>query len=530
MISNLKNKPLTFILLLSILLTIGCNDNGQTFDRIDLIPVKSDGKWQYIDVSGNIVINPQFSHADIFCEERAAIILDGDSSRLYGFIDQTGKIVIQPEYINVGRFNEGLAIVCRENGHPQVIDVNGKQVFEASFAERLSSFSEGVASFQQTTTEDESKWGFVDKNGGIIVSPQFSQTLYMTENLCAVRNSENKWGFINSEGKLVITHQFDEVSNFQNGFATVKFGDKCGIINREGKYVVNPQFEDLFHDGKYFIFKLNDKYGWCDNQGSYLINPQFKEAFLFGSNDVAPVKSGDKWGYINRDGKYVINPQYDNAWGFLGKIAPVKAGEKYGFIKEGGLYEINPQFESVSRTVFMSGVNIALLTAQDIRSDFLDLKVFDDIDFSEPEGISVSSSYGSLITKFDVTKSSFKKYNHNVNLTSFKNYKELLSTSLVAYGTPYEYVSRKVGNGWYSYNTYDYVYSKLRSPVSLTYTIYPRGKMYGKLKKLMGVIDGDLTGYKRSNGDDNSVIYTNENTRIKVVELDWRIEIEYSKL
>jgi hypothetical protein len=52
-----------------------------------------------------------------------------------------------------------------------------------------------------------------------------------------------KIGFINKEGKLIVNPQFDDVGNFSEGLARVTIGDKWGYIDKEGKYVVNPQFD-----------------------------------------------------------------------------------------------------------------------------------------------------------------------------------------------------------------------------------------------------------------------------------------------
>ena len=56
-----------------------------------------------------------------------------------------------------------------------------------------------------------------------------------------------KIGFIDKDGKIIINPQFDEVAIinkdnlvcFSDGLANVKIGDKYGYIDTEGKYVIN---------------------------------------------------------------------------------------------------------------------------------------------------------------------------------------------------------------------------------------------------------------------------------------------------
>lgn len=64
--------------------------------------VKQNGKWGYIDLEGNWVLEPVFQEAKSFSGGLAGISVDG----LWGFIDSNGKIVIPCTYENVDYWNE----------------------------------------------------------------------------------------------------------------------------------------------------------------------------------------------------------------------------------------------------------------------------------------------------------------------------------------------------------------------------------------------------------------------------------------
>ena len=83
-----------------------------------------------------------------------------------------------------------------------------------------------------------------------------------------------KVGFINKEGKLIITPQFDLAGSFFEGLAPVKIGNKWGYIDKEGKYVINPQFDDAgyFFEGLARV-RIGDKWGYIDKEGKYVWNP-----------------------------------------------------------------------------------------------------------------------------------------------------------------------------------------------------------------------------------------------------------------
>jgi len=70
-----------------------------------MAPVRIDGKWGYIDKTGNTVINPQFEEANAFHEDLAAVKQNGK----WGYIDKTGNIAIKPIFDVAYEFTEGLA-------------------------------------------------------------------------------------------------------------------------------------------------------------------------------------------------------------------------------------------------------------------------------------------------------------------------------------------------------------------------------------------------------------------------------------
>jgi len=72
-----------------------------------LFSVVQNGKWGYIDKTGNIIIKPQFDRASAFSEGLAGVKIGNK----HGFIDQNGIIVIEPKFDKAWHFSEGLAIV-----------------------------------------------------------------------------------------------------------------------------------------------------------------------------------------------------------------------------------------------------------------------------------------------------------------------------------------------------------------------------------------------------------------------------------
>ena len=64
------------------------------------------------------------------------------------------------------------------------------------------------------------------------------------ENTIFAKSQNGKWGFVDKNGQVVIDYQYDEVTE-QNeyGFAGIKLNDKWGIVDKNGKIIVEPTYE-----------------------------------------------------------------------------------------------------------------------------------------------------------------------------------------------------------------------------------------------------------------------------------------------
>jgi hypothetical protein len=96
--------------------------------------------------------------------------------------------------------------------------------------------------------EQDGKFGWSDKEGKIIINPQFSKAFPFTNAKLAAVQSGKSYGFIDKEGKLIINPQFDMALPFNGELALVVSSNKIGFIDNEGKYVINPQFDDVSRD------------------------------------------------------------------------------------------------------------------------------------------------------------------------------------------------------------------------------------------------------------------------------------------
>lgn len=486
-------------------LLVSCGIGGGR--EISLIPVENGDEFQYIDKEGKIVINPQFSSATVFRNGIALVRTTGDKA-LWGFIDEEGKYVIPATYQEATVFSEDLAWVVSENGAPTAITTKGEVKITLQDAETVKIFQEGLAAFS-VTQESKLKWGFVDKEGKVVISPQFADTGNFSEGKCAVQNEEGKWGYIDTEGKIAISYQFDEAEKFVDGQAVVAFDGKTGAIDESGKYVINPQFDGLVEDGDLYLVEQGEKYGWANREGQITINPQFGAAFTFNGNDIAPVQIGETWGYVDEEGKIKINPQFKVAIPFVGGIATVLSGEKVGFIDLDGKYIINPQYDGIASDMLSYILN-GSSEYESVDTDFFNIApIVSRINLTTPEGLSLSSTVGDVVTKLKIKQSTFSEYTTQ---------HEVLSDISITNDASFDFsvwagAHKEVQDGWYTVSVFD-----ATAPVSgYVYTINLSGRGYDKADQVIAEIEKTIKGLKKDeveSAEEGYIVYKNATQNI----------------
>jgi WG containing repeat len=116
-------------------------------------------------------------------------------NKKWGFVDISGQLVITPQFSKFSRFHEGLAEMS-ENTRWGFIDRSGKVAIGFEFAKAYP-FSEGLACI-----EANAKYGFIDKGGSTRIPPIFDDARGFSEGLAAVK-LDRAWGYVDPSGELV---------------------------------------------------------------------------------------------------------------------------------------------------------------------------------------------------------------------------------------------------------------------------------------------------------------------------------------
>jgi len=498
-----RHLKLISVVLLTVLF-VGCKSKSKENQIINLLPVQNGRIFRYINPNGKIIINSQFKEATVFRDGLALVQLFGVKP-MWGFISETGNFAIKANYKEATVFSENIAWVIPENGAPQAINAKGDSIFTFPKAKSVRIFKNGLAAFSVSSDSINLKWGFVNKNGTVVIKPQFSVVHNFSDGKCAVSNAAGEWGYIDTEGKLIVNYQYSNANDFVNGKAVVSSMKNWGVIDETGKYTINPQFQEMRADQDVYQVKQNNKWGWCNQKAKLIIDAQFAESYPFGSSELAPVKSGDKFGYVNKHGKMVLDPEFDIALPFSGNIAWVTKGAKGGFINQQGKFVIQPLYDAISedlKAYLLTGSSVY----ESVNSDYFDLdtivnRLKKDITINSVGGLNFNSPMSAIYSRYKKTEYDFNKSLSEHKIISAERISNDATLDFFVLGNPWdEKYNGKLG--------FSYTLKSGYKHTGFSYQIKLTGKAVGKGDVVLKALETALSGYTKD------LKYSNENVTV----------------
>ncbi|MEO0288539.1 MAG: WG repeat-containing protein [candidate division WOR-3 bacterium] len=154
----------------------------------------------------------------------------------WGFCDRNKKIVIECKYDYVEPFNNGFAIV-KINDELFFINTKGEESEPPSTEEQQQ---EVQSEELLEVFEENGFYGYSDKAGNVLITPQYQQADGFSNGLASVKKN-NRWGYIDTKGNLIIPFKYDDAWMFDNGLALVGIDGYLGYIDAKG----NEYWEDF---------------------------------------------------------------------------------------------------------------------------------------------------------------------------------------------------------------------------------------------------------------------------------------------
>jgi hypothetical protein len=374
-----------------------------TFERLwpqkeGPMPAMRQGRWGFVDRSGQWVIEPKYDSAQPFRDGRSLVSKDGvagwieatgkehlfasdltvlqlvDDGRAIaakgcgiGVVEADGQWTIPPAYENVQSFGEGVFVVTRNaaaglvvgsgrfltpglpdgpknirevatevsGGGWQFIDLAGHDLGPDVLVD-ASDFHEGYA-----VVAVDARYGVIDTSGNITVPLLFRVPLHdFHEGRAAAKANWGGWGYIDPRCHWVIAPVYGQAEDFAGGTAEVARGQDQSLvwsrIDKSGQEVRDSQaqLDDDTREGLRRL-ALNGRWGFVDPQQQWVIPAQFDDESSF-SEGAAAVERAGKWGFIDKSGKLIVPAQFDAVGDFHGGLARVKQNDRWTYVSQSG--------------------------------------------------------------------------------------------------------------------------------------------------------------------------------------------------
>lgn len=260
----------------------------------------------------------------------------------YYFMDPAGQVAVGPIVAEVMRdFHDGCAIICGRNEDSDkdskagFVDKSGKVIVSFSFF-GLTDFSDGVAVYRP---DFRGPVGLIAADGTRLTEAIYEAIAPVSDDLGRRAELNGKVGWIGTDGQIKIDFKYPYASPFHEGLAAVKTDDgKSGFMDVSGNMVLEYPFEASsgFHEGLAFVKVGTRRWKVIDVKGNEVI-PEF-EAFshIPFENGVAFICEPGEYRPINRKGEPLNKDVYTEAGKWHEGVMKVQKGKKTVYLKPDG--------------------------------------------------------------------------------------------------------------------------------------------------------------------------------------------------
>ena len=329
--------------------------------QMKLYPIISNGKYGYMNTQGKLIIPAIYNEAGPFQDGLAVV----SKEELFGIIDKKNQLVVDFKYDEVSEFVTNRAIV-RQGEKYGVINQSGKWIFPLEFDDI------SLGANHLYTVVKEGKSNIYNLNfeaalfGAEIIETNFSKLMSIKhpefeligeldrKSNRAVVKVTGQLNYIDSLGKVMLTTPLEwfsdalNVAKFNNGFAVFRKKDKFGLIDVNGKVIQKPIYES---SGPFTGFwPVKDKGNWAllDMKGKVVL--PFEYDFIRLMPDLGYlIEKEEKFGLLNSVGKMILPVSYATIKSFEADYFIVSNDEKFGLFLRDGKEVLPIQYERIQR-------------------------------------------------------------------------------------------------------------------------------------------------------------------------------------
>lgn len=286
--------------------------------ELSYMPAKAEGdsNWGLVDANGEFLFTDEFSDRPSPVVNGYFFVEEGKGYTVYKAEKNPKQVGDLSGLKDCGYYNDGLMPVVHKGEHISFVDGSGKTKFtlesvdSVSVTEAMGMFINGRCAIR--TSDD--KWGAIDTDGNVAVSPKYVQAPVFVEDKAVVIEADSEKAYIidrNGVVKAEISENITSVSPFIDGYATARTanydgeGRQCVMIKSNGEVVELPAsvYDVRIWNSKYIVFANDDyEYGIMTYDGEVKVRPKYEAMELLPNGDFIGERD-DKIMFVKPDGE-----------------------------------------------------------------------------------------------------------------------------------------------------------------------------------------------------------------------------------
>lgn len=347
--------------------------------RHDYFVVVENGKVGIINGMGHELLPCIYDRPIDNCPDFVAAAKDG----LWGVVDYSNKTLVPFEYQEIKSLSCGddILLAFQKDDKWALVSPDGfrpltpykyQYIMDVSTVDLNCVYYIDSNPSSLIAVLENSKWGFIDSSGNVIVSPKFDHNdSYGAGDCpnfydgCAAVGIDGNYGLIDTTGKVVVPFIYwyiepiwsamikDNPAVFYDARMSDNGADgRQDILSSRGVRLTFKDYYSLGEAADSMVVILDGEY---NNYNTGVYDLKTRKEILLGNYEEINylgqsrfmVKKDGKWGCFDRNGKQIFDFKYDEVDAFSNGAAKVKLGDKWGFVKLDGSVLVTPKYNSV---------------------------------------------------------------------------------------------------------------------------------------------------------------------------------------
>jgi len=201
---------------------------NETLNSNYAIVITNDEKHKILDIQKNEIKTEEYDYLEYMYDE----YFIANNKEKFGIVDINGKELVKFKYDFIQKISDNKIVQC-------VVDKNN--LTDLVIQDKVITSMKNADVYMGDNfviIKSDKNFLYYDFEGNSLENTQlFDSQLYAF-------NEKGKWGFVNKNGEVVIKPVYDFVTEFNEfGFAGIQKDGKWGSINLSGQVVVEPCYE-----------------------------------------------------------------------------------------------------------------------------------------------------------------------------------------------------------------------------------------------------------------------------------------------